>query len=573
MPLTAAQIVSLACQDAKCPGFTSQGGQFLNAALQDYCQNYDLEAALGNYNFTFNSAAGQGSGPYTLPADYLRTRVQDGKDEFFYVLNGVPYPLIQCTLTEYNWMVQTPGFSSYPYNYATDLSASPPQLFVWPPASGSYACTMRYFRLMPDIATPETSATVPWFLNTMILQRDVAGRLMGLTGDSRQADYLGDDEAHPLGVGNLMRKYLRNVEDREGAVHTVGRDRRRFGRTFDLLKNTKSIGWAIAFFALAWFMLAAPEPAHANCTTPCTKAQITTDITTNWPDNTGGAITPALLRSTVLDLVNSYVDTGSAGNLTCAASQWIAAIATLSTITCTQPAFTDITGQVTLVQLPTIAANTGLCSIAGGTPIACTKTQLTTLINLATASLSGALPAWPNNTTTYFRGDGTYVTNNCAALTNSGPYCAATLGQLPGTTTNDSASAGNIGEIIKSVITQGSAISLTSPNASNITSISLTAGDWDLYGSVNFVPGATTSITFLNGSASTSSGNPGDFLDDQPGWQFATAAMVPTASIIGQNFIGHVKLSGTTTYYLVARGGFSISTLTAFGYIEGKRTR
>jgi hypothetical protein len=48
--------------------------------------------------------------------------------------------------------------------------------------------------------------------------------------------------------------------------------------------------------------------AKANCTAPCTKSQITTDINTNWPDNTTGAITPALLRSTVLDLVNSYFD-------------------------------------------------------------------------------------------------------------------------------------------------------------------------------------------------------------------------------------------------------------------------
>jgi len=56
-----------------------------------------------------------------------------------------------------------------------------------------------------------------------------------------------------------------------------------------------------------------------------------------------------------------------------------------------------------------------------------TNTQLTADINVATASLSGALPAWPNNTTTYFRGDGTYVTHNCAALTDSGTGCSATI--------------------------------------------------------------------------------------------------------------------------------------------------
>ncbi len=242
--LTAAQICTLACQIAKCPGYTSQAGQFLNTTLQDLCQNFDLDAALGSNVFTFNSAVGTGSGPYTLPTDFLRVQVKDGKDEFFYTISGVPYPLIQVTKAEYDWFVQTPGFQSYPYNYATDLSQSPPQLFVWPPASGAYACTMRYYRLMPDITTPETSATVPWFLNSQILINWVAGKLMQVTGDERAAQYLADDDDRaPIGAGTLLRKFLKNVEDREGAVHTVGLDRRRFGRPFDRLKNTKNIGW------------------------------------------------------------------------------------------------------------------------------------------------------------------------------------------------------------------------------------------------------------------------------------------------------------------------------------------
>jgi hypothetical protein len=244
MALTAAQIVTLACQEAKCPGFTSQAGQYLNALLQDLCKNWDIDAAQKTFTFSFNSTTGTGSGPYTLPSDYLRTNVIDGKDEFFYTINGVPYPLIQVTKAEYDWLVQTPGFQSYPYNYATDLSQSPPQLFIWPPSSGGYAAILRYWSLMPDITTPETSSTVPWFPNTTILIRGTAGMLMGLTNDDRQVAYLGDDEeAYPLGAYTLLKKYLRNAKDREGAVQTVGLDRRRWGRPFDRLKNTKTIGW------------------------------------------------------------------------------------------------------------------------------------------------------------------------------------------------------------------------------------------------------------------------------------------------------------------------------------------
>ncbi len=39
-----------------------------------------------------------------------------------------------------------------------------------------------------------------------------------------------------------------------------------------------------------------------------TKLTLDTEIDTNWPDNTSGLITPAILRSTVKDIVASYVD-------------------------------------------------------------------------------------------------------------------------------------------------------------------------------------------------------------------------------------------------------------------------
>lgn len=75
-----------------------------------------------------------------------------------------------------------------------------------------------------------------------------------------------------------------------------------------------------------------------------------------------------------------------------------------------------------------------------------TGTQLTAQINAATASLSGALPAWPNNTTTFFRGDGTYAAIGCAnlpALTNdvTTSGCAATLATVASAGTTGSSTA------------------------------------------------------------------------------------------------------------------------------------
>lgn len=81
-------------------------------------------------------------------------------------------------------------------------------------------------------------------------------------------------------------------------------------------------------------------PAYAQKT----KAALTTEINANWGDNTTQAITPALLRSTVIDIVNSYYDLNGGTSLSCAAHQWVAALPTLSSVICTQPAIGDLTG-------------------------------------------------------------------------------------------------------------------------------------------------------------------------------------------------------------------------------------
>jgi hypothetical protein len=119
-----------------------------------------------------------------------------------------------------------------------------------------------------------------------------------------------------------------------------------------------------------------------------------------------------------LATVGNYV----IGPFTCAAHLWISSISSVGLPVCTQPAFSDISGQWALTQGPTLGASTFLGSVAGGTPIALTQVQATALMNLATSSLQGALPPWPNNTTTFFRGDGTYATLNFAALSGQAAF-------------------------------------------------------------------------------------------------------------------------------------------------------
>jgi hypothetical protein len=240
--LTAAQICSLAREVAKCPGYIVQSGQLLNVILEELAQDYNFDVIKGQYTFSFNSVVGTGSGPYTLPADWYR-----GIDEaIFYTIDGVPYPMVNISYTQYQNLVQQSGLQSYPTSYATDMSQSPPVMYVWPPAAGGYPVTAGYYKASPVILTPETSTDIPWFPSTQYLLRRLAGELMSLTDDPRMSSYLGTEDKNTDTQGSaasILRKYLKMKDDMGGKVNTVQLDRRHFGRNFSRLPDTKTIGW------------------------------------------------------------------------------------------------------------------------------------------------------------------------------------------------------------------------------------------------------------------------------------------------------------------------------------------
>ena len=235
MALTAAQIVTIACQVAKCPNFVSQAGQMLNAILSDLAQTYDFEATRGTFNFTFNLALG--SGPIPLPSDYLRSEPGD----VFYTQDGVKYVMINIDLAEFDAMIQQAGLQDYPNYFATDLSQTPPVMYVWQPPSIAFPVTIRYKRQMPDITTPETSTTVPWFPNTTYLYTRLAGELCKITDDERWKDLLGDGQQ---GAEGIIRKFLILEGDRLARAKSVKLDRRRFGANkWNNLPTSKLTGY------------------------------------------------------------------------------------------------------------------------------------------------------------------------------------------------------------------------------------------------------------------------------------------------------------------------------------------
>jgi hypothetical protein len=114
---------------------------------------------------------------------------------------------------------------------------------------------------------------------------------------------------------------------------------------------------------------------------------------------------------------------------------------------------------------------------------------------------------------------------------------------IQGTITNDSAAAGNVGELQDSIIS--SAISATANTAANVTSISLTAGDWRVLGSVAY-SGANASFV-LNGAISANSAS---FTGTVVGYSKAQG-WVGTVTAASVFCMREMQLTTTTTVYLV----------------------
>lgn len=138
-----------------------------------------------------------------------------------------------------------------------------------------------------------------------------------------------------------------------------------------------------------------------------------------------------------------------------------------------------------------------------------------------------------------------------------------------GTTTNDNAAAGSVGEYISSTVSGGSPVSLTTNVVANVTSISLTAGDWDVGGIVGFSLGTGTSVTYSTAAANSTSAT----LPALGGYASNGTTSVPVTdpSLVIPTI--RASLSTTTTYYLVAKAGFTVSTLGAYGMIWARRRR
>lgn len=135
-------------------------------------------------------------------------------------------------------------------------------------------------------------------------------------------------------------------------------------------------------------------------------------------------------------------------------------------------------------------------------------------------------------------------------------------GQFPGTITNDNAQPGNIGEYLFSEVASGAAIALASGTPSDITSIDLTAGDWDLWANVGLSANPTTVNAWINPVSATDPGAPNEGAYVIFGNQ---SQVFPLGSL-------RASLAAPATYYLSLNATFG-GALNAYGFMGARRRR
>ena len=171
-------------------------------------------------------------------------------------------------------------------------------------------------------------------------------------------------------------------------------------------------------------------------------------------------------------------------------------------------------------------------------------------------------------------GTGTVTSVSCfgTAITASGT--CITTGQIPGTATNDNATAGNVGEYKSAIVLSAGAVNLTSGTAVDITALSLTAGDWDVSGLCATQPTGAVVTTVLICNITTTANTLNNAPSDGGAMAFNNATQTAGGGQAITTDVARVSIAGTVTYHLVTQTTWSGGTsLGGYGKLRARRVR
>lgn len=315
----------------------------------------------------------------------------------------------------------------------------------------------------------------------------------------------------------------------------------------------------------------------------------TTNAIAIYADTTGAVLlNSGVIIDTNNNLSANVLESGYQTTATAAATTTLTVASTQQqffTGSTTQTCLLPVTSTLSLGFTYTIVNNsTGIVTVqsSGANTIvamaAATKLIVTCILTSGTTAVSWDYNYQPNASS--ITGSGSLVRSTSPTLITPvlGAASATSLAfsstsGIIGSTTNDSAATGSVGEYVSStVLSSGSPVSLTTTTITAITSLSLSAGDWNVWGNVYYIPATGTTLLNSYNWISTDNGT----LPDPAIATYQNVVQSSFASSGGATMLPpmvRISLTGTTTVYLLVRPNFSVSTLTGAGFIAARRIR
>ncbi|CAB3731305.1 hypothetical protein [Paraburkholderia rhynchosiae] len=224
----------------------------------------------------------------------------------------------------------------------------------------------------------------------------------------------------------------------------------------------------------------------------------------------------------------------------------------------------------TAFAMPSCSTSASALDWTSGTGFTCNTSINAATLGGSTFASPGAIgsgtPGSGSFTTVVSSGAANFNSLTAGATSITGALTVSQTNGIVGTTTNNNANAGAIGEYVPASATS---VAITTAVSTNITSISLTAGDWDVSGVMQVSPAGGTIVGGESVSISTTSATLGGLGSTT----FIGATKATGQADIVPTPVVRISIPSTTTVYLVGNVSYTTSTLTVSGLIRARRVR